>query len=64
MARPKKEKELRRTHPVMLRFTDSEYERLLFYAEAVRLPLAEYNLKQVPGKPVTVNYEIVPDLPE
>ena len=30
MARPKKEKELRRTHPVMLRFTDTEYERLLF----------------------------------
>lgn len=37
MARPKKEKELRRTHPVMLRFTDAEYERLLFYAEAARL---------------------------
>ena len=34
MARPKKEKELRRTHPVMLRFTDTECERLLaFLAE-------------------------------
>lgn len=64
MARPKKEKELRRTHPVMLRFTDSEYERLLFYAEAVRLPLAEYIRKQVTGKPVKVKYEIVADLPE
>ena len=39
MARPEKEKELRRTHPVMLRFTDAEYERLLFYAEAARLQI-------------------------
>ena len=64
MARPKKEKELRRTHPVMLRFTDAEYERLLFYAEAARLPLAEYIRKQVTGKPVKVKYEIVAELPE
>ena len=64
MARPKKEKELRRTHPVMLRFTDTEYERLLFYAEAARLPLAEYIRKQVTGKPVKIKYEIVADLPE
>ena len=49
MARPEKEKELRRTHPVMLRFTDAEYERLLFYAEAARLQ---------------IKYEIVAELPE
>ena len=35
MARPKKEKELRRTHPVMLRFTDTECERLLVYRSII-----------------------------
>lgn len=42
MAKPKKAKTLQRTHPVMLRFTDTEYERLLSHAEAAGLPLAEY----------------------
>ena len=64
MARPKKERELRRTHPVMLRFTDTEYERLLSHAEATRLPLAEYIRKRVTGKQVKIKYEIVADLPE
>lgn len=64
MARPKKATMLRRTHPVMLRFTDTEYERLLSHAEAARLPLAEYLRRQVTGKTVKVNFEIVADLPE
>ncbi len=64
MARPKKEQSLRRSHPVMLRFTDTEYERLSFHAEAARLPLAEYIRRQVTGKQVKVKYEIVADLPE
>ena len=48
----------------MLRFTDAEYERLSFHAEAARLPLAEYIRRQVTGKQVKVKYEIVADLPE
>ena len=64
MARPRKQKELRRTHPVMLRFTDTEYERLLSLAESASLPLAEYIRKQVTGKQVKIKYEIVADLPE
>ena len=64
MARPRKQKELRRTHPVMLRFTDTEYERLLFLAESASLPLAEYIRKQATGKQVKIKYEIVADLPE
>lgn len=64
MARPKKDTALRRTHSVMLRFTDTEYERLLSHAEAARLPLAAYLRRQVTGKTVKVNYEIVADLPE
>ena len=64
MARPKKEPALRRTHPVMLRFTDTEYERLSSHAEAARIPLAEYIRRQVTGKPVIMKYELVADLPE
>ena len=48
----------------MLRFTDTEYERLLSHAEAARLPLAEYIRRQVTGKTVEMKYEIVADLPE
>ena len=64
MARPKKDTALRRSHPVMLRFTDAEYVRLLSHAKASNLPLAEYLRKQVTGKKVIVKYEIVADLPE
>ncbi len=64
MARPKKAKSLRRTHPVMLRFTDTEYERLLSHADAANLPLAEYIRKQITGKQVKIKYEIVANLPE
>ncbi len=64
MARPEKEPALRHTHPVMLRFTDTEYERLSSHAEASRIPLAEYIRRQVTGKPVTMKYELVADLPE
>ena len=64
MARPKKDTALRRSHPVMLRFTDAEYARLLSHAKAAALPLAEYLRRQVTGKKVTVKYEIVADLPE
>ena len=64
MARPRKQKELRRTHRVMLRFTDTEYERLLSLAESASLPLAEYIRKQVTGKQVKIKYEIVADIPE
>ena len=64
MARPKKDTALRRSHPVMLRFTDAEYARFLSHAKAAALPLAEYLRRQVTGKKVTVKYEIVADLPE
>ena len=64
MARPKKDTALRRSHPVMLRFTDAEYARLLSHAKAANLPLAEYLRRQVTGKKVMVKYEIVADLPE
>lgn len=64
MARPKKEKELRHNHQVMLRLTDTEYEIVSTNAKNANLPLAEYARKQVMNKKVIVKYELVADLPE
>ena len=64
MARPKKEKELKRNHPVMLRFNDTEYEIIMENANGAGLPLAEFLRRQVMDKRVTVKYEIVADVPE
>lgn len=64
MARPKKEKELKRSHPVMLRFNDTEYEIITENAKGSGLPLAEFLRRQVMDKRVTVKYEIVADVPE
>lgn len=64
MARPKKEKELKQNHPVMLRFNGTEYEIIAENAKGAGLPLAEFLRKQIMGKRVTVKYEIVADVPE
>lgn len=64
MARPKKEKELRHNHQIMLRLTDTEYEILSESAKSSNLPLAEYVRKQVMKQKVITKYEIVADLPE
>ena len=64
MARPKKEKELRHTHQIMLRLTDTEYEIVSANAKNANLPLAEYVRKQIMNKKVIVKYELVADLPE
>ena len=64
MARPKKEKELRHKHQIMLRLTDTEYEIVTENAKSANLPLAEYIRKQVMKQKVIAKYEIVADLPE
>lgn len=64
MARPKKEKELRHTHQIMLRLTDMEYEIVSTNARNANLPLAKYTRKQILNKKVIVKYELVADLPE
>lgn len=64
MARPKKEKELRHNHQIMLRLTDTEYEIVSINAKNANLPLAEYARKQIMNKKVIVKYELVADLPE
>ncbi len=64
MARPKKEKELRHNHQIMLRLTDTEYDIIAENAGNANLPLAEYARKQIMNKRVIVKYEIVADVPE
>ena len=64
MARPKKEKELKHTHRIYLRLTDTEYEVVSTNAKNANLTLAEYARKQLMGKKVIVKYELVADLPE
>ncbi len=64
MARPKKEKELRHNHNIMLRLTVTEYEIVSANAKNANLSLAEYARKQVMNKKVVVKYEIVADVPE
>lgn len=64
MARPKKEKELKHTHRIYLRLTDTEYEIVSTNAKNANLSLAEYARKQVMNKKVIVKYELVADLPE
>ena len=64
MARPKKEKELKHHHQIMLRLTDIEYELISTNAQNAQLPLAVYARKQLMNKKVIVKYEIVADLPE
>lgn len=64
MARPKKEKELKRNHIVTLRFNDTEFEIVTGNAKDIGLPLAEYLRRQVMKGKVIAKYEIVADVPE
>ena len=46
MARPKKQKELKRNHHIMLRLNDTEYDIVTENAQTANLPVAEYARKQ------------------
>jgi len=64
MARPKKEKELKRNHHIMLRLNDTEYTIVAENAKDTNLPVAEYVRKQIMNKRVIAKYELVADVPE
>lgn len=64
MARPKKEKELKRSHRIMLRFTDVEYEIISENAKRAKMPLAEFARLQAMNKKVKIKYELVASVPE
>lgn len=64
MARPKKEKPLQHDHPVMVRYSDIEYELIKEYAEQAGYPVAVYvrkcSLKEKPN----ITYNVVADISE
>ena len=64
MARPKKQKELKRNHHIMLRLNDTEYDIVTENAQTANLPVAEYARKQVMNQRITMKYEVVADVTE
>lgn len=64
MARPKKEKELKRQHNIMLRLNETEYAIVSENAKHANLPVAEYTRKSLMNKRISIKYEVVADVPE
>lgn len=64
MARPKKEKELKRRHNIMLRLNETEYAIVSENAKHANLPVAEYARKSLMNKRISIKYEVVADVPE
>ena len=62
MARPKKEKELKFSHIVTLRFNDTEYKIITENAKDTELPLAEFLSRQVMKGKVIAKYEIMAEM--
>ena len=64
MARPKKQKELKRNHHIMLCLNDMEYDIVTENAKTANLPVAEYARKQIMNQRITLKYEVVADVLE
>lgn len=64
MTRPKKEKELTRSHHITLRLTDTEYELVTDNAIEAGLSRSDYLRKMILDGKINVRYDIVVDLPE
>ena len=64
MARPKKQKELKRNHHIMLCLNDMEYDIVTENAQTANLPVAEYARKQIMNQRITLKYEVVADVLE
>lgn len=64
MTRPKKEKELSRSHHITLRLTDMEYELVMNRAKEAGISRSDYIRKQLLESAFVIKYEIVADIPE
>ena len=64
MTRPKKNKELTRSHHITLRLTDMEYELVTDNAIEAGLSRSEYLRKMILDGKINVRYEVVADLSE
>ncbi len=64
MARPKKEKELARSHLIAFRLTDVEYDLVARMAKEADLSASAYIRKLLLDGKVNITYEVVADVPE
>jgi len=64
MARPKKEKELSRSHLIAFRLTDVEYDLVTSMAQKAGLSTSAYIRKLLLEGNVNITYEVVADVPE
>ncbi len=64
MARPKKEKELARSHLIAFRLTDVEYDLVTRMAKEADLSASAYIRKLLLDGKINITYEVVADVPE
>lgn len=64
MAKPKKEKELSRSHLIAFRLTDIEYDFVTSMAQKAGLSASAYIRKLLLEGNVNIIYEVVADVPE
>lgn len=64
MARPKKEKELARSHLIAFRLTDVEYDLVTRMAKEAGLSASAYIRKLLLDGRVNITYEVVAEVPE
>lgn len=64
MTRPKKERELTRSHHLTLRLTDMEFELVTDNAIEAGLSRSEYLRQMILDGSINIRYDVVADLPE
>ena len=64
MARPKKEKELARSHHITLRLTETQYQKITDAANEAKLSRSDYIRQQLLKGKVIVTYDFRVDIPE
>lgn len=64
MARPKKDKDIARTHLIAFRLTDLEYELVTEKAKEAGLSTSAFIRNLLLEGNVTIRYELVADIPE
>lgn len=64
MARPEKDKEIKRSHHITLRLSDAEFELITNVSHEAGLSRSAYIRKQLLEGNVNITYEVVADVPE
>lgn len=64
MARPKKEKELTRSHHITLRLTDTQYDTITEAAKEVNMSRSSYIRQLILNGKIIIKYELRADIPE